>query len=203
MTKTPNRRRLSVLVAVSLSALTACTAHVPQAPRYRGAPQAFEVFKAIPEAETSRRQEQRRDLYVNTASGEPVPFVVGKTAIGPLNRQGGRVRLYGDAAGTLGWSVDNFVLLEIARPDGTLLQRVAIGFQQGASIGSEQIDTVGPMQFQFGPGEVDLTRFLPADEPVVLTATELDTGSVGSVSDLFLILSEDAQIGGAVDDFRD
>lgn len=203
MTKTPNRRLLSSLAAIALLSLMGCAAHAPQAPRFSGAPQAFEVFKAIPEAETSRRQEQRRDLYVNTASGEPVPFVIGKGTVGPLNRQGGRVRLYGDAAGTLGWSVDNFVLMEIARPDGTLIQRVAIGFQQGASIGSEQIDTVGPMQFQFGPGEVDLTRFIPADAPVVITATALDTGSVGAVSDLFLILSEDTQIGEAVDDFRD
>ena len=80
---------------------------------------------------------------------------------------------------------------------------MAIGFQQGASIGSEQIDTVGPMQFQFGPGEIDLTRFIPANEPVVITATVLDTGSVGSASALYLVLSEDTHVGGNVDDFRD
>lgn len=203
MNKHSIRRLPAALATAALLPLMACAAHAPQAPRFTGAPQAFEVFKAVPEAETSRRQEQRQDLYVNTASGEPVPFVVGRGSVGPLNRRGGRVRLYGDAAGTQGWSVDNFILLEIARPDGALLQRVAVGFQQGASIGSEQIDTVGPMQFQFGPGEIDLTRFLPEDEPVVITATALDTGSVGSVSDLFLILSEDALARGAVDDFRD
>ncbi|MBQ4335180.1 MAG: hypothetical protein IJC63_07400 [Myxococcaceae bacterium] len=199
---TPTHKRLILLAALAISCLLAC-AHAPEAPRFTGAPKAFELFQAIPEAETSRRAEQRRDLYVNTASGEPVPYVVGRGQISDFNRQGGRVRLFGDAAGTLGFSVDNFVLIEIARPDGVLLQRVAIGFQQGASIGSEQIDTVGPMQFQFGPGEIDLTRFIPANEPVVITATVLDTGSVGSASALYLVLSEDTHVGGNVDDFRD
>lgn len=198
--KTPFRWLLAMSVALPL---IACATHTVTPPRFTGAPQAFELLKAVPEAETSQRKEQRKDLYVNTASGAPVPFVVGQGRVGPLDRQGGRVRLYGDAAGTQGWSVDNFILIEIARPNGVMIHRIAIGFQQGASIGSEQIDTVGPMQFQFGPGEIDLTRFIPINEPVVITATALDTGSVGAVSDLFLIVSEDAQVAGIVDDFRD
>ncbi|MDR0965411.1 MAG: hypothetical protein LBM75_02705 [Myxococcales bacterium] len=200
--KNPLHWLLATVVALPLMA--SCAAHqTPPVPRFSGEPKAFEIFKAVPEAETTQRKEQRRDLYVNTASGEPVPFVITTGKVGPIDRQGGRLRLYGDAEGKLGWNVDNFVLIEIALPDGTVLQRVAVGFQQGASLGSEQIDTVGPMQFHFGPGEIDLSRFIPANDPVVITATALDTGSVGSVSDLFLILSEDAQVAGVVDDFRD
>ncbi len=195
--------KLSCAAAMA-SLLCASCASTQSAVKFEGGPQAFELLQPVPEAETTKRAEQRKDLYVTVTSGEPVPFVVGQNTIGPINRQGGRAKLYGDKEGRMGWNVDNFILLEISRTDGTLIQRLAIGFQQGVSIGSEQIDTVGPMQFQFGPGEIDLTRFLPENEPVNITATALDTGSTGTVSAVYLILSADrAGSGSGADDFRD
>lgn len=184
---------------------TACvTGNGGVANRFTGAPQAFQILSATPEAETKTRGEQRKDLFANTVTGEPIPYVVTKGAIGPFNRKGGRVRLYGDNVGQQGWNVDNFVLFEVTDRNGMRIHRFAVGFQQGVSSGSEQIDSVGAMQFQFAPGEIDITRFLPEDEDITITATALDTGGTGVVSDLWLILSEDrGRTGAGSYDFRD
>jgi hypothetical protein len=93
--------------------------------------------------------------------------------------------------------VDNFVLLEIVNKKGEVAHRVVIGFQQGSARGSEQIDSLGQMKFAFGPGEIDLTSMLPSEEPVTVKATALDTGGVGRVSDLYLVLAADAGGGAA------
>ena len=187
----------------SLGLLWTGCAHDQGPARFSGAPQAFEIFQPVPEEETTKRTEQRTDIYVNTTSGEPIPYIVSKSTIGPINRQGGRVRLFGDKEGHKGWKVDNFVLFEILGKDGLLLSRFVVGFQQGASIGSEQIDSLGPMQFQFGPGEIDITRFLPEFEDVTIQATALDTGSTGAISSLWMILSENKNSTSGSYDFRD
>jgi hypothetical protein len=79
---------------------------------------------------------------------------------------------------------------------------VAIGFQQGVTLGTEQVDSLGPMRFTFEAGEIDLTPLLPADEPVTIKATALDVGGVGKVSNLYLVLTADAAPGGE-DDLRE
>jgi len=189
------RAALSVLPALALLAL-GCPKNPDAArARYSGPPKAMKLLSDTPEAETATRLEKRTDLLVTVESGEPVPAVVAVGESGLFNREGGTVKLYGDAAGHEGWSVDNFVLLEIVNKKGEVVHRAAIGFQQGVARGSEQIDAVGQMKFAFGPGEIDLSSMLPADEPITVKATALDTGGVGRVSDLYIILS--AEPGGA------
>lgn len=172
-------------------------------PSYSGPPRALLLIAAVPEAETASRTAQRSDLFVTTDSGEPVPRVVAVGEVGPFSREGARVRLYGDQAGSRSWSVDNFLLLEIQGQGGRLLNRAAIGFQQGVSCGGERIDTVGQMKFNFEPGEVDLTNLLPAQEAVTIRATALDTGGVGRVSDVYLILSPGSSGAPSDEELRD
>lgn len=192
-------RALWALPALSML-LLACPK--PQAaPRadYSGPPKAFKLLSATPEAETAARAEKRQDLYVVTDSGDPVPAVVAVGQVGPISRQNGKVRLYGDEAGKLGWSVDNFLLLEVVNASGEVVNRVAIGFQQGLTCGSEHIDTTGGMKFAFEAGEVDLSTLLPAEEPFTLKVSALDIGGVGQNSDLYLVLSASGAGSGEED----
>ncbi|MGI5862835.1 MAG: hypothetical protein ACOX6T_12360 [Myxococcales bacterium] len=189
--------------ALWLTALALALAACPKQqgatrPSYSGPPKAFKLLSTTEEAETRSRTEKREDLFVRSESGEPTPVVVAVGQVGPISRQGARVQLFGDEAGTRGWEVDNFVLLEIGDEKGEIRKRVAIGYQQGASLGSEILDTVGSMKFSFEPGEIDLSSLLPADEPFTIKATALDVGGVGRVSDLYLILSPGSS--GTVDD---
>lgn len=189
--------------ALALTALLAAgCAKSPGAarPTYSGPAKAFKLLTEVGEAETASRAERRADLVVTVENGEPVPAVVAVGESGLFSRQGGSVKLYGDEAGKEGWSVDNFVLVEVANKAGKVLHRAAIGFQQGVTRGSEQVDSLGQMKFAFGPGEVDLTSLLPADEPVTVKATALDVGGVGRVTSLYLILSADASAGPTGDE---
>jgi hypothetical protein len=176
-----------------LTLLCACPkSPIAAHPAFTGPPRAHKLIAEVPENETSARTAKRSDLFVTTDTGEPLPFVVGAGELGPLSRQGGRVRLYGDEAGKEGFSVDNFLLLEISDKSGTV-RRVAIGFQQGLTAGSEQVDTLGGLKFAFEAGEIDLTRLLPPEDPFTIKATALDTGGVGRVSNVFLIISGDTE----------
>jgi hypothetical protein len=186
------------LLAISLLLVACPKQQEAVRPTYSGPPKAFKLLAAAPEAETSTRAEKRQDLYVTTESGDPVPAVVAVGEVGPISRQSGRVRLYGDEAGTQGWSVDNFLLLEVLDAKGAIVQRAAVGFQQGTTCGSEHIDSLGGMKFSFEAGEVDLSGLLPSDDPFTVRATALDVGGVGKISDLYMILSSES--GGASND---
>lgn len=158
---------------------------------YSGPPKAFKLLGEAPEIETAQRKEKRTDLYVTTDTGDPIPSVVATGQAGPLTRQGGRIKLYGDEAGKEGWSVDNFLLLEILDKNNAVTGRVAVGFQQGITLGSDVIDTAGGLKFQFEAGEVELTRYLPAEEPFSIRATALDVGGVGRITNVYMILTPD------------
>ncbi|MBI5548460.1 MAG: hypothetical protein HY901_31645 [Deltaproteobacteria bacterium] len=193
-------RRALLSSAIGLLAL--CCARNPGAarPTYSGAPKAFKLLNETPEAETVTRQEKRTDLLVTVENGEPVPAVIAMGQTTAFSRQGGTVRLYGDEAGNAGWSVDNFVLLEVTDTQGRVVGRAAVGFQQGVTRGAEQLDSLGQMKFGFGPGEVDISHLLPADEPVTIKATALDVGGVGRVTDLYVILSAPEGAAGVQDE---
>jgi hypothetical protein len=167
-------------------------------PHYSGPPKAFKLLNETPEAETSTRVEKRTDLLVTVENGDPAPAVITVGQAGPLNRQGGSLRLYGDEAGKTGWSVDNFVLIEVLDKNNKVLHRGAAGFQAGLTHGAEQVDSLGQMKFSFGAGEIDISKLVPANENVTIKATALDTGGVGRVSNLYLILS--AETAGVSDE---
>jgi hypothetical protein len=198
--------RSTKLACVALAvafAVTGCAGPKKAVRRTFAGQKAWRLLTSVPQAETTARGEKRTDLYVHIESGEPVPAVVGTGQAGPISIQGGQARLFGDEKGTQGWSVDNFVLLELVNAKGDVVHRMALGFQQGVTRGSEEIDSVGPMQFNFGPGEIDLTRFLPPEEPFTLRATALDTGGVGRVSDLYLVVSGETSARTGDEEWRD
>jgi len=66
--------------------------------------------------------------------------------------------------------------------------------------GSEVVDALGQLRFSFGPGEVEISNLLPEDEQVFVKATALDTGGVGKVSNLYLILTSEPSVGGHPDE---
>ena len=193
--------RAAVLAAASslLLAVAGCV-KAPVPPSYSGPAKAFKLLSDTPEAETSTRTTRRNDLIVTVENGEPVPAVVATGQIASFNRQGGSVRLYGDEAGKEGWSVDNFLLVEVVNAKGVVVERAAVGYQRGVTLGAQQIDTVGEMKFAFGPGEIDLSRLIPPQETVTLRVTALDSGGVGHVSDVYAILSSEVEAPTSADE---
>jgi hypothetical protein len=153
-----------------------------------------------PERETSQIQQKREDVEIDTRDFERTPRVVATGETPLLRLEGARARLYGDAAGKQGFSVDNLILLEVLDEKGHVLNRGAVGFTDMVRIGKEQVDSVGPMSFNFEPGVVDITGLLPESAPFKVRATALDYSGVGRVSNVFLLLESPAK--GAEDDLR-
>jgi hypothetical protein len=177
----------ALLAAAALLTVTGCPKRVEPGAESRG-PRHFQLLPAAAEQETTLWANKRQDVEIDTRDFERTPRVV---ALGesPLFRlEGSQARLFGDAAGTLGWSVDNFVLIEVLAENGKVLHRAAVGFTEPVSIGAERIDNLGKMSFTFEAGEVNLTPLLPESEPFKLRATALDYYGVGKVTDLFLVL---------------
>jgi hypothetical protein len=181
-----------------LALLALGCAHAPA--RASSPPRGVRLLSETAELETSRRAERREDLEVETTDFDRTPRVVatGETAL--LSTDGQDARLYGDEAGTAGFSVDNCVLLEVVGADGRVLRQVVIGSVPGLSQGRNRIDSLGPSAFSFGPGELRLTPLLPESGLFRLRATALDYGGAGRVSDVFVRF---ASSDGSGDDARE
>ncbi len=187
--------RLSSLV------LTVCLAgcvHRVEAPALATA-KSVRLLTAAPERETTQLTQLRTDLEVDT-DAERTPHVVATGETGLLVAEGAEVTLAGDEAGTKGFEVDNFVLVEVVLPDGAISNRVVIGYVNGVSLGKERIDLLGRRAFAHEAKEISLTSAVPEHGSFRLRATALDTGGVGRVSDLFVIVTPRRSEGG--DDLR-
>jgi hypothetical protein len=178
---TPRKLALAILAATSLSC-------VKQVSTPAGTPRPYPLLKETEERETAELKTAREDVEVDTRDFERTPRVVA-TGETPLVRlSGARARLYGDAEGTRGFDVDNFILLEVMDASGRVLNRGAVGFTENVLMGREVVDSVGPRAFHFEPGQVDFTPWLPESAPFRLRATVLDYSGVGRVTDVFLVL---------------
>ncbi|SET28525.1 hypothetical protein [Stigmatella erecta] len=178
-------RRL--FLAVTAASFLACVKQVPVSPT-RTSLQAVPLLAETPEQETEQFAQRREDVEIDTRNFDRTPRVVATGETPLLRLEGSRARLAGDAAGTTGFSVDNFILLEVLDERGKVLNRGAVGFTDSVLMGKEQVDSVGRMSFAFEPGEVDLTSLLPESQPFKLRATVLDYSGVGRVSPVFLRL---------------
>ncbi|MCK8497123.1 hypothetical protein [Myxococcus fulvus] len=178
----------TLLLAATLGWM-ACARNVPAPTAAPQTPRSVRLVVDTPPQETETLDKVREDVEVDTDEGERTPRVVtfGETPV--LQRDGMRARLYGDAKGTLGISVDNFLLFEVTDAKGQVKRRAVVGFTESVHLGNEQVDNVGRRAFTFEPGEVDLTEFLPESEPFKVRTTVLDTWGVGRVSDVYLVLS--------------
>jgi hypothetical protein len=159
-----------------------------------------QLLAETPERETSQIQEKREDVEIDTRDFERTPRVVARGETPLLRLNGAHARLYGDAAGKEGFSVDNLILLEVLDEKGHVLNRGAVGFTDMVRVGKEQVDSVGPMSFNFEPGVVDITGLLPENAPFKLRATALDYSGVGRVSNVFVLFESSTR--SSEDDLR-
>ena len=177
-----------LFLAVVAASFLACMKQVPATPTRSGPPRPVQLLAETPERETSQLEARREDVEIDTRDFERTPRVVATGETPLLRLEGARARLYGDAAGKEGFSVDNLVLLEVLDEKGQVLNRGAVGFTDLVRIGKEQVDSVGRMSFTFEAGEVELTHLLPESAPFKVRATVLDYSGVGRVSNVFLLL---------------
>jgi hypothetical protein len=189
-----------LFLAVVAVGFLSCVKQVPATPTRSGPPRPVQLLAETPERETSQIQAKREDVEIDTRDFERTPRVVATGETPLLRLEGARARLYGDAAGKEGFSVDNLILIEVLNEKGQVLNRGAVGFTDMVRVGKQQVDSVGPMSFTFEPGVVDLTNLLPESAPFKVRATVLDYSGVGRVSNVFLLLESPAQ--GTEDDLR-
>lgn len=187
-------------LAVAAAAFVACVKQVPATPTRSGPPRPVQLLADTPERETSQIPEMREDVEIDTRDFERTPRVVATGETPLLLLEGARARLYGDAAGKEGFSVDNLILIEVLDEKGQVLNRGAVGFTDFVRVSRQPVDNVGPMSFNFEPGVVDLTSLLPESTPFKVRATALDYSGVGRVSNVFLLLEPRAR--GSEDDLR-
>lgn len=194
--------RKLVLAAVAVSSV-ACMKHMPaaSAPKAPLKARAVQLLTNTPERETTQIEAKREDVEIDTRDYERTPRVVATGETPLLKLEGAHAGLYGNAAGTEGFSVDNCILLEVVDASGKVVNRGVVGFTDPVDIGKERVDNVGPMSFNLKAGDVDLTPKLPESEPFKLRATVLDYSGVGRVDNVFLVLQPQAQ-AGVEDDLR-
>ncbi|ADO74149.1 hypothetical protein [Stigmatella aurantiaca] len=176
-----------LLLTLAAASFLACVKQVPPAPT-RSSPQAVPLLKETAEQETEQFTALREDVEIDTRDFSRTPHVVATGETPLLRLEGARARLAGNAAGTRGFSVDNFILFEVLDEKDKVVNRAAVGFTDSVLIGKEQVDNVGRMSFTFEPDEVDLTALLPESASFKLRATVLDYSGLGRVSDVFLRL---------------
>ncbi|MCP3104876.1 hypothetical protein LZ198_39020 [Myxococcus sp. K15C18031901] len=189
----------TLALASAALGLLAC-AHKAPAPAHSSTPRAVRLLVDTPPQETLTFEKIREDVEVDTDEGERTPRVVTYAETPVLRLEGQRARLYGDAKATLGFSVDNFILLEVLDPKGQVKRRGVVGFTENVHMGQELVDNVGSRAFSFEPGEVDITELLPESDPFQLRATVLDSWGVGRVTDVYIVFS--APQSRPVDDLR-
>lgn len=168
-----------------LVALTGCVHHV-ETPVI--STHSVRLLAATLEHETAELPERRTDLEVDT-DFERIPHVVATGETGLLVADGAHFTLAGDEAGSKPLFIDNFMLLEVLLPNGTVLSKVVVGYVDGVSQGPERIDSLGQRAFSLEPNEVSLSSVVPEHGQFRLRATALDIGGVGRVSDVYVVIS--------------
>lgn len=192
-----------LLIAAATVSCLACAKQVPNSVTSTQAtsPRAIQLLTETPERETTSIEAKREDVEIDTRDHERTPRVVATGETPVLQLDGARARLYGDAAATQGFSVDNCILLEVLDAGGKVVNRGVVGFSEPVDIGRERVDNIGARAFAFEPGTVDVTSHLPESQPFKLRATVLDYSGVGRVSNVFLVLEPRTRSGGE-DDLR-
>jgi hypothetical protein len=185
------------LLVIAALALAACPKRIDGPSTAK----AIRLLAETAEKETTQLTELRPDLEVDTRDFDRTPHVVATGETPPFSPEGVEVKLYGDEAGTQGFQVDNFILLEVLAGDGRVLRTAIVGYADPVSQGKETLDNLGRRAFAFEPGELNLSPLLPERGPVRVRATVLDYYGVGRVTDVFLRL-EPRAAGAGGDDLR-
>ncbi|XXF76593.1 hypothetical protein P2318_26565 [Myxococcaceae bacterium GXIMD 01537] len=191
-----------LLLAAAVVSTVACVKRAPTTPPAPTKARAVQLLTETAERETLQFEAKREDVEIDTRDFERTPRVVTTGETPELRLDGARARLYGNEAGTEGFSVDNCILLEVLDLQGKVLNRGVVGFSDPVDIGRERVDNIGARAFAFEAGAVDVTTALPESAPFKLRATVLDYSGVGRVSNVFLVL-EPRAAGTAEDDLRE
>jgi len=148
----------------------------------------IKIFSNVPNQNSAAFQANRfSDLTVNTSSWDRIPYHMARQFHQVITLGAGqKCFLAGDEAGQKGWSVDNFLYIEI-RNKGTV-KRLIAGYAEPVYYKGQLVQQIGRQSFSFGPGEIDLTPYIPQGQSVELTVAALDYGGVGYISDLYLII---------------
>jgi hypothetical protein len=156
-------------------------------------PGAYALFDEVPPipSEILAEREQREDLHIRTMTGHPIPAVIATAETPPLVvAPGMRVSLAGDAHGTMGWSVNNFVLFEVL-VEGEIVDRFTVGYHEPVHRDAEMVESVGTYSLNFDARSPIISQRLPTNRPFVLRATALDYRTAGSVTEVWLLVEED------------
>lgn len=191
--------RTAVVAVLAALALGGC---VKAPPRPSAAPRAFRLVPSTLERETTAIPQLREDVEVDTRDHDRTPHIVATGETPLITLDGMRARLFGDDAATEGWSVDNFLLLEVTDASGKVLSRAAIGFTEAVLMKEETVDNLGPMAFTFAPGQVEVTSRLPERTPFKIRATVLDYYGVGQTTDVYLVLDSGERRSAIDEDLR-
>ncbi len=171
--------------ALALLLLCGCVKNVDVKPAQR---QVVRLLAATPERETHQIPDIALSLEADTDQ-ERTPRVVATGESPLLSAEGADVSLAGDEAGTQGFEVDNAILLEVFTDDGKRVGRAAVGYINGLMEGHENIDLLSRSSFTFDANEVSLAALLPESGRFRVRAMVIDTGGVGRVSDVFLVIT--------------
>jgi len=175
-----------MLRSIALSALVASAA-IAQPMLLGAGPTAIKLVSNVP-SQPSEVFKDASELAFEVATTEfdRTPYRVAETFVGTITVPiGARVGLAGDAAGTMPFSIDNFLFFEIGE------HRFLIGFTEPVFYQGQLIEQIGPAAFTFEPGSIDLTPYFDLGEPTSIRVLALDYGAVGHVSDLFLVVGAD------------
>ena len=135
-----------------------------------------------------KNENLRNDLVMQTTTWDKTPYTMYEAVYNLILKSSRKVLLSGNAQASTGWNVDNFLFLEVFNYSGKLLKQVVIGNHEPVMAGSVAIEKMGDNKFDFGAGEIDITKLLPINEPFLLRASAVDYGGVGATSNVFLTL---------------
>lgn len=150
--------------------------------------QSYRVFHAVPNQNSNAFKANRENnLAVDTRTWDRIPYYMAPSFRKELYvGQNQRCYLSGNESGSAGWSVDNFIFIEIHSQRGT--QRFVVGTVDPVSYKGRRVTQLGRKSFNFGATEIDLTQYIPKGTPVTISISALDYGGAGKVSNLFLIV---------------
>lgn len=148
----------------------------------------IKVFSNVPEQSSNNfKTKTRADLHIQTTKWDQVPYHVAPPFSQLLSLAPGQlVTISGDKTGNAGFSIDNFLLIEVSEADKTT--RFLLGTSEPVTCAGKVIKQMAK-GFNFTSPGFDLTPYLPKGVSFKLDISALDYGAVGYVSDLYLIIT--------------
>ena len=156
-----------------------------------GASSPLQVVRNVPNQSSSAfKKNVRNDLSVDTTSCDKIPYSMHVSNHDLTITTPGKFCLAGDAGGTKGWSIDNFLLIEVLDQSGNLISSAVAGIMETVRRNGNPVERIGRSSHSFDACEIDVTKLLPVGRPFRLRTSAMDYGGVGYVSDVFIVSSK-------------